>query len=340
METKLLRGELEKDLQEAAQLLRDGKTVAFPTETVYGLGANALDADAVRKIYEAKGRPANNPLNVLIDDQAQLAELVDSVPETAQKLMDAFWPGPLTLIFKCRKHAVPVCVTGGLDTIGVRMPNHPVALRLMRMAGLLVAAPSANLSGKPSPTAASHVKDDLGGRIHAIVSGGSCAVGLESTILDISGEAPVILRPGAVTREQLEEVLGMELEEHPAETVLVQNPGEKYSHYTPEAPVYVCGGTPEEIAAKIDRELELHQGRAGVMLSKQTLRLLQNADENLTVNLGSRDDLEQISGNLFAALRYFDQTEVEAIYTENFPEEKIGAALMNRLNKAANHKKL
>lgn len=208
METKLLRGEQAKDLQEAARLLCAGEIVAFPTETVYGLGANALDESAVRKIYEAKGRPSDNPLNVLIYDAAQLADLVSQVPAAAEKLMEAFWPGPLTLIFKCRPQAVPTCVTGGLETIGVRMPNHPVALRLLQMTNLPIAAPSANLSGKPSPTAASHVQHDLDGRVAAIVSGGCCAVGVESTVLDISGEQPVILRPGSVTKEQLEKALG------------------------------------------------------------------------------------------------------------------------------------
>lgn len=333
METKLLRGEQEKDLQEAARLLRAGEAVAFPTETVYGLGANALDAVAVQKIYTAKGRPADNPLNVLIYDRAQLATLAEQIPQVAVRLMDAFWPGPLTLIFPCSPGAVPDCVTGGLATIGVRMPNHPVALRLLRMAELIVAAPSANLSGKPSPTAASHVEHDLSGRIAAIVSGGCCAVGLESTVLDLSGERPVILRPGAVTREQLEAVIGGPVAEATAEAT---PSGMRYAHYAPKAPVEICTGTPEEIAAKIDEKLEAAQGKAGVMLSQQTKRLLQNAEDNLVINLGSREELQQIAGNLFAALRYLDAADVEVIYTEDFPTEEIGAALMNRLQKAAN----
>ncbi len=343
METILLHGEQEKELEKAAQLLRAGETVAFPTETVYGLGANALDTDAVRKIYEAKGRPSDNPLIVHIYDTKQLAELTDNVPELAQKLMDAFWPGPLTLIFKKREGAVPACVTGGLDTVAVRMPNHPMALNLLRLTGLPVAAPSANLSGKPSPTAVSHVQHDLDGRIAAIVSGGKCAVGVESTVLDVSGAVPVILRPGGVTKEQLEEVTGgpvryaapfASAEETP------RAPGMKYTHYAPDAPVYICTGTPEEIAAKIDEALLPYRGGAGVMLSAQTLRLLQNQDGNLVVNLGSKDDLKQITCNLFAALRYFDDSDVEAIYTEDFPTEEIGAALMNRLQKAAGSKKV
>ena len=340
METKLLRGEQDKDLQEAARLRCAGEIVAFPTETVYGLGANALDENAVHKIYQAKGRPSDNPLNVLIYDQAQLADLVSQVPDAAKKLMEAFWPGPLTLIFKCRPNAVPACVTGGLETIGVRMPNHPVALRLLQMTNLPIAAPSANLSGKPSPTAASHVQHDLEGRVAAIVSGGCCAVGVESTVLDISGEQPVILRPGSVTKEQLEEILGQPVYDAAADSSSQKTarPGLQYPHYAPEAPVYICTGTPEEIAAKIDMQLEAHRGKAGVMLSSQTLRLLHRADENLAVNLGSREDLKQIAGNLFAALRYFDEADVEAIYTEDFPTEEIGAALMNRLRNAAGDK--
>lgn len=333
METKLLRGEQEKDLQEAARLLRAGEVVAFPTETVYGLGANALDAVAVQKIYTAKSRPANNPLNVLIYDRAQLAALTGPISDMAVQLMDAFWPGPLTLIFPCRPGAVPDCVTGGLQTIGVRMPNHPVALRLLRMAELVVAAPSANLSGRPSPTAASHVEHDLSGRIAAIVSGGCCAVGLESTVLDISGERPVILRPGAVTKEQLEAVIGESVAAAVEEEL---PPGMQCAHYAPKASVQIFTGTPEEIAAKIDEKLEAAQGKAGVMLSQQTKGLLQNADDNLVINLGSREDLKQIACNLFAALRYLDAADVEIIYTEDFPTEEIGAALMNRLQKAAN----
>jgi L-threonylcarbamoyladenylate synthase len=341
METKLLRGEQEKDLQEAAQLLRAGEAVAFPTETVYGLGANALDETAARKIYEAKGRPSDNPLIVHIYDRKQLPMLTEDVPDAATRLMDAFWPGPLTIILKKKPGAVPDCVTGGLDTVGVRMPNHPVALRLLELADIPIAAPSANLSGKPSPTAASHVRHDLEGRVAAIVSGGSCAVGVESTVLDLSGAVPTILRPGGVTREQLEQVLGSAVQEaapYTSDQETPRAPGMKYTHYAPDAPVYICTGTSEEVAAKIDAQVEQHKGKAGVMVSQETMRLLKKADENLVVNLGSMEDLKQITCNVFAALRYFDQLDVEAIYTEDFPTEEIGAALMNRLRKAAGDK--
>lgn len=343
MKTILLQGEQEKDLQEAAQLLRSGETVAFPTETVYGLGANALDEDAVHKIYQAKGRPSDNPLIVHIYDRKQLLELTEQVSDTAVQLMDAFWPGPLTLIFKKCEGVVPSCVTGGLNTVAVRMPNHPVAQRLLTLVNLPIAAPSANLSGKPSPTAASHVQHDLDGRVAAIVSGGCCAVGVESTVLDLTGEVPIILRPGGVTKEQLEEVVGGEVRYAAPYTSAEETPrapGMKYTHYAPNAPLYICTGTPEEVAKKVDQQLEEHQGKAGVMLSVQTLRFLNNRDGNLVVNLGSRQDLKQVTCSLFAALRYFDGVDVEAIYTEDFPAEEIGVALMNRLNKAAGSKRI
>lgn len=343
MKTKLLRGEREQDLQEAAQLLQAGSVVAFPTETVYGLGANALDAAAVQKVYAAKGRPSDNPLIVHIYDRKQLTQVVDQCSELAEKLMDAFWPGPLTLIFPLRPNVLPACATGGLNTVAVRMPNHPVALRLLRLTDLPVVAPSANLSGKPSPTAVSHVMHDLDGRIAAVVSGGSCVIGVESTVLDLSQATPVILRPGAISKAQLEQTIGSEVRYATPFTSVEDTPrapGMKYTHYAPNAPLYICTGSSEEAAAKIDQQLEAHHGRAGVMLSSQTLRQLKNTDENLVVNLGSQQDLAQITGNLFAALRYFDEEHVEAIYTEEFSTEEIGAALMNRLLKAAGHKKI
>lgn len=211
METRRLRGDVERDLQAAAQLLRDGQTVAFPTETVYGLGADAMNAAAVQSIYTAKGRPSDKPLIILIHDRAQLKALAapsEQVQRLAKPLMDAFWPGALTLVFPEKPGAVPDAVTRGRDTIAVRMPNHPVALRLLALADVPVAAPSANISGKTSPTEAEHVARDLDGRIGAIVSGGSCQVGVASTILDISGEQPMLLRQGTITKAQLEAVLG------------------------------------------------------------------------------------------------------------------------------------
>lgn len=211
MQTRILPGDSDAALREAAELLQSGETVAFPTDTVYGLGAHALDAGAVQKIYEAKGRPSDKPLIILICDKKQLGEIAADISETAQKLIDTFWPGPLTLVFKQRPDTVPDYVTRGLKTVAVRMPDHPVALRLLQLAGIPVAAPSANLSGNASPANAEQVQLDLTGRIAAVVDGGACSVGVASTILDVSGDTPVILRRGTITREQLEQVTGVQI---------------------------------------------------------------------------------------------------------------------------------
>lgn len=213
MKTKILPGHSDSALQEAAELLRTGETVAFPTDTVYGLGAHALNAEAVQKIYEAKGRPSDKPLIILICDKKQLEEFASGISEAAQKLIDVFWPGPLTLVFKQRPDTVPDYVTRGLETVAVRMPDHPVALQLLQMAGIPIAAPSANLSGHASPTDAEQVHRDLDGRIAAVVDGGICSVGVASTILDVSGDTPVILRRGTITREQMEQVTGMQIQD-------------------------------------------------------------------------------------------------------------------------------
>lgn len=344
METKIFQGELERELEQAAELLRKGEVVAFPTETVYGLGGNAYDETAVRKIYEAKGRPSDNPLIAHIYDRKQLNEFTEGYSSVAEKLMDAFWPGPLTLILERKAGILPDCVTAGLETVAVRMPNHPIAKRLLMMAGVPIVAPSANLSGKPSPTTADHVIHDLSGRVAGIVRGGSCMVGVESTVVDVSGEKPVILRPGAVTREQMEELLGMEVavaSGNVADTETPQAPGMKYKHYAPEAPVYICTGTMEEIAEKIQsRLMGEHVGNIGVMVSRQTKAMLRGLDEKLSVDLGDREDISEITHNLFAALRYFDELGVDIIYTEEFSSAELGAALMNRLNKAAGNQRI
>ena len=208
MHTRILSGMSDAALREAAGLLQAGETVAFPTDTVYGLGAHALDADAVQKIYEAKGRPPDKPLIILIHDRAQLDAVALDIPETAEKLMQAFWPGPLTLVFQKQPGIVPDYVTRGLDTVAVRMPNHPAALALLKLADVPVAAPSANLSGNPSPISAAQVEQELSGRIAAVLDGGICEVGVASTILDVSRDVPVILRKGSVTQEELEQITG------------------------------------------------------------------------------------------------------------------------------------
>lgn len=324
-------------LKEAAALLQQEEVVAFPTETVYGLGANALSDQAVLKIFEAKGRPGDNPLIVHITKKEQLTDLVDNLPEVAEKLMQAFWPGPLTLVLKSRD-GVSKYVTAGLDTLAVRMPDHPIALALMEVAGLPLAAPSANLSGKPSPTTAAHVDEDLDGKIAGIVDGGPTGVGLESTVVDCTTEIPVILRPGGVTKEQLEAVIG-QIEVDPALTSQDQapkSPGMKYTHYAPVAPVYLVEGGLDflketVLAAQKDGK------KVGLLVTEETKAELGEAGD-VMIACGTRSDLSTIATNLYDALRAFNSTDVDIIFSETFPKTGVGAAIMNRLDKAAGHK--
>ncbi|MBR6755431.1 MAG: threonylcarbamoyl-AMP synthase [Peptococcaceae bacterium] len=334
MDTKILDGTQAAAVNEAAELLKMGQLVAFPTETVYGLGAYALNKEAVRGIYQAKGRPSDNPLIVHICQKEQLTDLISELPPLAETLMEKFWPGPLTLIFP-KGEQVPAEITGGLDTVAVRMPNHPVALALLEACALPIAAPSANRSGKPSPTLAAHVLHDLNGRIAAVVDGGAAEVGLESTVLDITQTVPVILRPGGITKEQLEEVVGqVELATpHGDKKETPRAPGMKYTHYAPEAPVIICQA--QDLEKELQEKINSFTGKLGLMLSNETLAKLKIPKTATVVDLGSQNNLANIAANLFAALRTLDEAEVEIIYTEAFPHTQIGSAVMNRLSKAA-----
>ena len=328
-------------IQTAAKILQEGGLVAFPTETVYGLGGNGLDGTACEKIYLAKGRPSDNPLILHISEFEELQPIVREISPAAKALMDAFWPGPLTMVFP-KSDIVPEKATGGLDTVAVRFPNHPVARAIIRASGLPIAAPSANSSGKPSPTRASHVEFDLNGKIDMIVDGGAAEWGLESTIVDVSGEVPMILRPGAVTKEMMEEVVGkVEIDpailEKPAADLKPKAPGMKYTHYSPKAEVILVKGETTAVVDEINRlaaEDMAHGFKTGVMATEET-KDLYKAD--IVLSLGSRDKPEQIGANLFKYLRKFDFLGAERVYSEVFSEEGEGMAIMNRLNKAAGY---
>ncbi len=347
MKTILAKADLSRSdsaevIQIAAKILREGGLVAFPTETVYGLGGNGLDSEACEKIYIAKGRPSDNPLILHISELEELNPIVREISPAARKLMEAFWPGPLTLVFP-KSDVVPEKATGGLDTVAVRFPNHPVARAIIKAAGLPIAAPSANSSGKPSPTRASHVEFDLNGKIDMIVDGGAAEWGLESTIVDVSGEIPVILRPGAVTKEMMEEVVGrVEIDPailaKPAADLKPKAPGMKYTHYSPKAEVILVKGEMRAVADEINRlaAAEAAQGRkTGVMATEET-KALYHAD--VVLSLGSRERPEEIGANLFKYLRKFDFLGVDKVYSEVFSEEGEGMAIMNRLNKAAGYR--
>lgn len=331
----------EADLAEAAELLRRGGLVAFPTETVYGLGANALDEAAAKKIYEAKGRPSDNPLIAHISGPSELEPLVKEIPEAARKLMERFWPGPLTLIF-AKKEIVPYGTTGGLDTVAVRMPSDPIANTLIRLAGVPIAAPSANRSGRPSPTTADHVWQDMDGRIDMIVDGGPVGIGLESTIVDVTGKAATILRPGAITREMLEEVLG-QVEIDPAilgplrEGVRPKAPGMKYRHYAPKADLTLVEGEMEPVVRAINqmaRQAMKDGRRVGIICTDETRSCYP---AGMVRSIGIRAKEETVAHNLYAVLREFDDLEADVIYSESFPGDQIGQAIMNRLTKAAGY---
>jgi len=323
---------------EAAAVLRKGGLVAFPTETVYGLGANATSEEAVAKIFVAKGRPSDNPLIVHVADRESVAAIAKNVPPTAEKLMEHFWPGPLTLVLP-KQPVIPLNVTCGLPTVGVRMPNHPVALALIRAAGVPIAAPSANASGKPSPTVAEHVIEDLAGRIDMVLDGGETGVGLESTVLDCTVDPPVLLRPGGVTVEMLTEVIGQVVVDrgvHSAEAVEApRSPGMKYRHYSPKAQVILVDGPVLQMQAKIkDLMYEYQQEglRVGIMCSMESRGAYQAP---VILEYGSRDDLPGMAGDLFSTLRAFDRHAVDVVLVEGVPSVGIGMAIMNRLRRAA-----
>lgn len=323
-------------LRQASALLRAGEVVGMPTETVYGLAANALDGAAVAKIFLAKGRPQDNPLIVHIADKEQLSTLAHMVPAGARKLAEAFWPGPLTIILP-KAACIPDEVSAGLDTVGIRLPSHPVARALIREAGVPLAAPSANLSGRPSTTTSGHVMEDLGGKIPAIVEGGPCAVGVESTVVSLAGNVPRLLRPGGVSLEQLESVLGSvevdrALREKIGDEVRVSAPGMKYRHYAPKAPVTVVCGDPERTAVYITRHAGLD---AGVICFSECAFQFEMHERRV---IGSSDDVQTQARRVFDALRSFDATDVTEIWAQCPDDTGLGLAVANRLKKAAGFK--
>lgn len=322
----------------AAEALRRGGLVAFPTETVYGLGVNALDAAAVGRVFAAKGRPSDNPLIVHVATRDSLRPIVASLPKDAERLMERFWPGPLTLVLP-RSQAVPDAVTCGLATVAVRMPDHPVALALILLAGVPVAAPSANLSGRPSPTRAEHVVEDLSGRIDFILDGGETGLGLESTVLDLTVDPPVILRPGGITPDMLSEVIGPVLVDRAGEQLqgdeVPRSPGMKHAHYAPKAPLFLVSGSFLLMQSKVRElahEAQVEGKKVGIMCSVESRSRYQ---AEVILEYGSRENLASVAGSLFATLRAFDRHGVEVIIAEGVPEEGIGLAIMNRLRKAA-----
>ncbi|WP_432363680.1 L-threonylcarbamoyladenylate synthase [Sporosarcina sp. UB5] len=322
--------------QQAVDILKSGGVVAFPTETVYGLGALATDAKAVQRIFEAKGRPSDNPLIVHIGNKEDVSNYAVDVPENADKLMNAFWPGPLTLVFHKKPGVIAENVTPGFDTVGIRMPDHPVALNLLRALGGPLAAPSANRSGKPSPTEATHVLTDLAGRIPLIVDGGKTGVGVESTVLDMTSNPPEILRPGGVTREMIEDIIGPVRAEIEGanEDDAPRAPGMKYMHYAPESPLFVI--EPDETVIQ-EAVRQLHSEGKKVAVIGPDEFTIPEADWYFAV--GPLHDDEAMAAHLYGSIRQCDLTDADLILAVGTEAEGVGAAVMNRLLKAADGKR-
>ena len=346
METIILEisGNNKKDEEiysKAAEILKKGGLVAFPTETVYGLGANALDPKASRKIYAAKGRPSDNPLIVHIADVSALYDLSVDVNEMALKVADEFWPGPLTMILK-KKSIVPNEITGGLGTVAIRMPSHPTARHLIERSGLYIAAPSANTSQHPSPTKAKHVMKDLNGKIDMIIKDDTVDLGIESTIVDLTGDIPIILRPGYITKEMLGKVLGkvevdMAIVEGGVTSAVPKAPGMKYKHYAPQADLTIVEGKETDVIAKINsiaREKITKGFKIGIMSTDESFHRYTQGDVR---SVGTRSDEATVAKHLYEVLREFDELEVDYIYSEGFSRDNVGQAVMNRLIKAAGH---
>ena len=375
METKLLKGNNKEAIAEASKILQDGGLVAFPTETVYGLGADALNADAAAKIYAAKGRPSDNPLIVHIADTDAVKKLADletmnrthpDMVKKARMLMEAFWPGPLTIIFP-KLAIVPDGTTGGLPTVAIRMPSHPIAQELIRTSGVSIAAPSANTSGRPSPTTAQHVWEDMDGRIEMILDGGAVGIGIESTIVDMTGTIPTILRPGFITKAMLSEIVGDVTIDpaiiEPDPNLRPKAPGMKYTHYAPHGTLSIVEAAADEsanraslhsgvkvsynateaetlrVAEKIKalvNEKEAQGYKVAILTTKEHASLYKNYSHVLIVGEGNKG--QTISARLYAALRECDSEQMEYMYSEAFDQNELGGAIMNRLLKAAGHR--
>ena len=319
-----------------ATMLADGKTVIFPTETVYGLGANALDEDAATKIYQAKGRPSDNPLLVHVADKEDVYDLVENIDDRAKLLMDKFWPGPLTIVFK-KKAIIPDRTSGGLDTVAIRMPSDQVARDLIRQAGVPIAAPSANISGRPSPTKPEHIIRDMDGRVDGILVGGPCNYGVESTIVDLSDDIAMVLRPGSVTLEMLREVLGQVALDpslkNKDDNVKAKAPGMKYKHYSPQAQVYIVKADDlEGFAERVDSLCE-DNAKKGLKIGVMTMNYDQHSYQAKVFDLGGSDT--EVAKNLFDSLISLDRESIDIAYVPYFEERGIGVAIMNRLKKAA-----
>ena len=327
-------------IEEAGKVIRNGGTVAFPTETVYGLGANALDDEAVRKIFIAKGRPQDNPLIIHVSTK-EISELVKDVPEVAQKIIDKFWPGPLTVILE-KKDIIPNVTSANLNTIGIRMPNSEIALKLIELAERPIAAPSANISGRPSPTEVERCVEDLNGRVDYIIGGESSDIGVESTIVDCTVNPPLVLRPGGITLEMLKEInpeieLDKALKSKPNDDFKPKAPGMKYKHYAPNAHLKIIKGKNEKTIEIINEIVENYIEKGNDVAILTTNENLNKFNNGKVISLGSENDLKEIAKNLFEALRKCDDLGVEYILCQGFEEDGVGLAIMNRLNKAAGY---
>ncbi|MDY6045111.1 MAG: L-threonylcarbamoyladenylate synthase [Peptoniphilus sp.] len=330
-----------EEIKEAADMLRAGELVIFPTETVYGLGADGLNEEAIDKIFAAKGRPKDNPLILHIADPEQVLDLVKVIPPKGKDCMDMFWPGPLTLIFE-RSEIVPDGVTAGADTVAIRMPSHPIAHAILKEAYIPVAAPSANTSGRPSPTRLSHVLEDMKGKVPIIVDSGDSNVGIESTVLDVTVDPPVIYRPGGVTKEDLEAILGeVDIDRTTIDAsnpAVPKSPGQKYRHYAPKGDGTLFAGDLKNVAKEINRRLAETEPskRTAVLCTTETKDAYEGMD--LLIDMGSRENLEEVAHDLFDSLRRCDEEDIDVLFVEGFDFRGLGVGIMNRLLKACGGK--
>lgn len=324
------------DIKKAAQEIRKGKTVVFPTETVYGLGANGLSPQAVTKIYKAKGRPSDNPLILHISDLSWVNKLAIDIPQDFQTVAENFWPGPLTIVLKANLDLIPPEVNGGLDSVAIRIPGHPLALELLRLANLPIAAPSANTSGRPSPTSHDHVIEDLFGRVDYIFSSGETYLGIESTVLDMSRGKAKILRPGSITQEELQEVIDIEAYKEEKSGPLL-SPGVKYRHYQPKAEMLVILGEEGKVREEIKKKAEMFiktNKKVGILCFTKDVEFFENLQGEI-IAMGSEEDLKEVANNLYKSLRAFDALGIDYILSRGILEPKgLGIAISNRLNKA------